>query len=178
MVQRFADTPNLLAWEIINEPEWSVSGPGYTTYLVTKTEMRRFCGMIAAAVHANSDTMVTIGAAALKWNSNTMPPAEGNWWSDAALQAAFPSSDAYLDFYQVHYYDWMYNPSWGYALRRTRLSPHSGRSRWRWHSSRAESQRRTRCCAARPRSSAHPTSPRSSASAGAPSSIRALPDFL
>ncbi len=102
MLNRFTNAPNLFAWEISNEPEWSVEN-GH----VTQFEIQRFCAMIAAAIHENSDQMVTLGSAALKWNSD-VSPAEANWWSDAALQAQYASTNAYLDFYQVHYYDWCY----------------------------------------------------------------------
>jgi hypothetical protein len=49
MVKHLANTCNLFAWEIINEPEWSISGPGNTVQLVTAQEMVRFCAMIAEA---------------------------------------------------------------------------------------------------------------------------------
>jgi hypothetical protein len=71
--------------------------------------MQRFCAMIAAAIHQNSSKMVTVGSASLKWNSDLNPPCVGNLWSDAALQAAYNAPGAKLDFYQIHYYDWM-NP--------------------------------------------------------------------
>jgi hypothetical protein len=112
MVQQFKDTPNLFAWEIINEPEWSIEVIGSTFQRVTKAEMQRFCAMIAEAIHQNSSKMVTVGSACLKWNSDKIPQAEGNYWTDAALNAAYPSSLGHLDFYQIHYYDWCYE--WGY----------------------------------------------------------------
>jgi hypothetical protein len=117
MVTRFANTPNLFAWEIINEPEWSVSdiGAGGAGDVVLKAEMQRFCGMIAAAIHSHSNKMVTVGSAALKWCSPRVGPAVLNMWSDSALKAACNSNAmAVLDFYQVHYYDWMNNADWGY----------------------------------------------------------------
>jgi hypothetical protein len=109
MVRRFADTPNLVAWEISNEPEWSVVDQA----AVTKADLQRFCAMIAAAIHENSGKMVTVGSACLKWNSD-MHEAEDNWWKDSVLQAAYTNSKAYLDFYQIHYYDWMVGSGWAY----------------------------------------------------------------
>jgi hypothetical protein len=91
IVGYFDGTPNLLAWEIMNEPEWSVTGD--TLQIVTRTEMQRFCAMMAEAIHEHSSAMVTLGSASLKWSSD-ISPAEGNWWSDAALQSAYPSSSA------------------------------------------------------------------------------------
>ncbi len=123
MVKRFADACNLFAWEIINEPEWSISGPGTTTQLVSAQEMVRFCAMIAEAIHANSDKMVTVGSASLKWNSLRQPPAEAHYWSDSAFKSVWNKPGAYLDFYQIHYYDWMYNPDWGYDPFQTNKMP-------------------------------------------------------
>jgi len=114
MVKKFANTCNLLAWEIINEPEWSMSGPGTTVQLVSPKEMVRFCGMIAEAIHANSSKMVTVGSACLKWHSTRIGPAEVHYWSDSSFAAAYNKPGAKLDFYQIHYYDWMFNADWGY----------------------------------------------------------------
>jgi hypothetical protein len=117
MVSKFANTPNLFAWEIINEPEWSVSDiqAGGAGDMVTKVEMQRFCGLIAAAIHDNSGKMVTVGSASLKWCSPRVGPAILNMWRDSGLKAATNNNPkAVLDFYQIHYYDWMNNADWGY----------------------------------------------------------------
>jgi hypothetical protein len=114
MVKHLANACNLFAWEIINEPEWSISGPGTTVQLVSAKEMVRFCAMIAEAIHANSSKMVTVGSACLKWHSSRQGPAEANYWSDSSFKAAYDKPQAFLDFYQIHYYDWMFNAEWGY----------------------------------------------------------------
>jgi hypothetical protein len=100
--------------EVANEPEWCIKGPGNTNVQADKSQWQRFTAMIAEAVHMHSTLKVTTGSSALKWNSDAVPPAEGNYWSDAALKAAYPSTRGVLDFYNVHYYDWMYNADWGY----------------------------------------------------------------
>ena len=109
MVKRYANQCNLFAWEIINEPEWSMKVPsgGVTKQKVTANEMQRFVGMMAAAIHRNSSKMVTVGSAALKYNS-TVTNCVANYWSDKAIKLATKDSLAFLDFYQIHYYDWMY----------------------------------------------------------------------
>jgi hypothetical protein len=114
MVKRYANTCNLFAWEIINEPEWSISGPGNTVQLVSDAEMERFCAMIAEAIHLNSGKMVTVGSACLKWCSSNQPPAAANYWCDSSFQAVYKKPKAFLDFYEIHYYDWMFNADWGY----------------------------------------------------------------
>lgn len=115
MVQRYANTCNLLAWEIINEPEWSmnVSGGGNTTQTVSASQMQRFVGMQAKAIHQHSTKMVTVGSASLKWNSDKFSintPCIGNFWNNQKIQTAYNHSLAYLDFYQIHYYSWMHSP--------------------------------------------------------------------
>ena len=109
LVKHCANTPNLLAWELMNETEWCVVDQN----VVSQTNLQRFCAMLAAAIHANCGKMVTLGSSSLKWNSDILP-AVGNWWSDAALKAAYNSAGAYLDFYEIHYYDWMVGSGWAY----------------------------------------------------------------
>ena len=113
MVKRYENQCNLFAWEVCNEPEWAIDRPGdkwdyKSDFTVSLTHMQRFHAMIAAAIHKNSKKMVTTGSAALRWNSD-VAPALGNIWSDAALQKAYNDKDAYFDFYQIHYYDYMHN---------------------------------------------------------------------
>ena len=87
-----------LAWDIINEPEWAMTGPNRyggqsfepTSGLqaVTHSEMETFVSEAAAVLHSHSRAPVTVGSAAIKWASA---------WKHASL-----------DFYQLHYYDWVY----------------------------------------------------------------------
>jgi hypothetical protein len=102
-------------FEIMNEPEWAIDvTPATTPQKVTLQQMQRFHGMLAEAIHKTGSHTVTTGSASLKWDSAAVPPAVANWWDDAALKAAYSSSLGTLDFYQIHYYDWMHDPSWGY----------------------------------------------------------------
>ena len=113
MVTRYANQCNLLAWEIINEPEWATTVSGNNPNLsqhVPMTQMQRFVGMLAEAVHTYSPKMVTVGSASLKWNSDKLSFPTiciGNFWKDAAIKGAYNKPLAYLDFYEIHYYDWM-----------------------------------------------------------------------
>jgi hypothetical protein len=87
-----------LAWDVINEPEWAMTGPnsyggqpfepqsGFQA--VTHSEMEAFVSEVIAALHAHSSAPVSVGSAAIKW---------GNAWKHVNL-----------DFYQLHYYDWVY----------------------------------------------------------------------
>lgn len=106
LVQRYTDHPYLFAWEICNEPEWIIE----TLHACEIKELQRFHAMLAAAIHENCSNYVTTGAASLKWNSNhqdCVGGGGGHWWSDSALQATHNNNKAYLDFYQIHFYEWM-----------------------------------------------------------------------
>jgi hypothetical protein len=111
MVQRYANQCNLIGYEIFNEPEWVMQGvPGAGNFggSITIAEMQRFVAKCAEAVHNNSTKLVTVGSASLRYNSD-VAPATANYWKNSALQSTYSSAAAYLDFYQIHYYDWMLN---------------------------------------------------------------------
>lgn len=90
----------VLGWDIINEPEWAMTGdnkyggegfvpdPNYAVQAVSHDQMETFVVEVAANLHAHSRALVTVGSAAIKW---------GNAWTHSNL-----------DFYQIHYYDWVY----------------------------------------------------------------------
>ena len=93
-----------ISWDIINEPEWAISAtptdgvdpaftPQTTVTTVTYPVMKEFVNAVAAALHANSDRPVTVGAAAVKW---------AKAWAGIG------------DFYTFHLYDWI-NQSYPYT---------------------------------------------------------------
>ncbi|MCI5056182.1 MAG: T9SS type A sorting domain-containing protein [Flavobacteriales bacterium] len=111
IVQHYQNQCNLLAYEIMNEPEWGINGNPFNFSTVDQkveaAEMKRFVGMLTAAIHDNSDHLVTLGASTLAFNS-TDSAALDHYWSDTALMnATNQDPNAYLDFYQVHFWEWM-----------------------------------------------------------------------
>jgi hypothetical protein len=116
LVRRYRGHPGLLAWEICNEPEWMLDDDGSTTQRVTKLQLQRFHGLLAAAIRrADPGALITTGSASLKWCS-TDAAAKGIYYSDQALRAAAGGDSlARLDFYQVHYYSWMRGSGWTYS---------------------------------------------------------------
>lgn len=99
---------NILAWEVINEPEWAMDIPfaGTTQQLVESQEMQRFVGQLAQAIHTHSPHKVTVGSAGLRFITD-MHLFSNNYWHDVNLQSQNTHcSGAYLDFYSVHYYKW------------------------------------------------------------------------
>ncbi len=114
IVEHYANQCNLLAYDLINEPEWAMNVPfaGNTSQVVPASDMQRFVGMLAEAVHQHSSKMCTVGSACLRYNSDEFSvttPNSGNYWKDAAIQSAYNRPLAHLDFYEIHYYDWMDN---------------------------------------------------------------------
>ncbi|MBS1150717.1 MAG: putative endo,4-beta-glucanase, partial [Myxococcaceae bacterium] len=89
----------MMSWDIINEPEWAMTGPnlnGGTAFTpqsnltpVTHQQMLTFVNEISAAIRQqHPSALISVGAAGMKW---------GNAWNTANV-----------DFYQLHYYDWLY----------------------------------------------------------------------
>jgi hypothetical protein len=113
--------PNVISWEIINEPEWGIREAEALHHTIKQpvslAEMQRFIAEVSGAIHRNSNQLVTVGAAAMKWNSTTAPGAVNNWYSDAAL-TRYDANGA-LDYYQIHYYGWMNgDANWSYSPMR------------------------------------------------------------
>jgi Cellulase (glycosyl hydrolase family 5). len=104
-INRYKNNPYLFAIDLCNEPEWISENEECGQLPVAN--LQRFFAMCAAAIHENSDVPVTIGSACIKWNSDNNGCA-GNYWKDSNLQAAFDNSKAFLDFYSIHYYAWVY----------------------------------------------------------------------
>jgi hypothetical protein len=96
-----AHSPNaqrMLAWDVINEPEWATSGsdgvdepfdpmPPTSIEAVPYEVMRAFIGDVASALRVHSDRPVTVGGAAIKW---------AKAWAGIGL-----------DYYTFHMYDWV-----------------------------------------------------------------------
>ncbi len=98
LVTAIGKDPNLLCWEVANEPEGMVQGTGWTTQRITQADVQKFTNRIAGAIHrAVPGVLVSTG---------TVVAADLPWYTDAALKAAGGDSDGVLDFYMVHYYGW------------------------------------------------------------------------
>ncbi len=110
LLQHTKDKCNILAWEIINEPEWAMDIPfaGTTKHTVPAVAMQQFVGRIAEAVHRHSPHRVTVGSAGLRFNTDVFAQTK-NYWHDLAFQrAGLTCGTATLDFYSVHYYRWRF----------------------------------------------------------------------
>lgn len=87
----------VIAWDVMNEPEWAVTGPGVggdeafdatdDLSAISHSEMHTLLKDVIAGLRQESSALVTIGAAAMKWR---------HAWKDLDQ-----------DFYQFHTYDWV-----------------------------------------------------------------------
>lgn len=103
MVKAVGLHPNLLCWEIFNEPEGMVEEVGWTTYRTTMWHIRRVTNRVASAIHRTvPGVLVSTGTLELRFLS----PAAENINSDRGLRIAGGMPDGTLDFYMAHYYPW------------------------------------------------------------------------
>jgi hypothetical protein len=87
----------VIAWDVINEPEWAVTGASLygdeafdsddTCTPISHAQMETLLAAVIAGLRQESDALVSVGAAAMKWKK------------------AWSMLDQ--DFYQFHIYDWV-----------------------------------------------------------------------
>jgi hypothetical protein len=90
--ERYGQNPQILSYEVMNEPEWAISEDNAVNTKAAQpaslATFQAFVRQVAAAVHAKTRSYVTVGGAAARWASQ---------WQRLGL-----------DFYSVHFYDWMH----------------------------------------------------------------------
>jgi hypothetical protein len=102
-LSRYKNNPYLWSIDLINEPEWATNTE---SGVLSWDRMQSYFARTSKYIHENSNVLVTVGLAMVKYNGTGAPGAQGNKVSDSALQAQVNSSNARLDFYSVHWYPW------------------------------------------------------------------------
>lgn len=113
-LNRYKTNPYLWSIDICNEIEWvnQEADKGKIPW----NRLQYFVARVASGIHDNSDVLVTLGSAAIKWNSDKY---EGNFWSDEKLKAQYNKVNARLDFYSPHFYGWVVKYFGNFALNKT-----------------------------------------------------------
>jgi len=100
LLKRFRDNPYFFSIKIGDELEWA-----WENHNVLKDDVLDLIARVANAVHENSNVLVCNGlGSGPKYNSHRF---RGNLFSDESLGKS--REGAYLDFYNIHYYDWQDN---------------------------------------------------------------------
>lgn len=87
LLEAFGEAPEVLAWDLMNEPEWVTWGVGTWRPWrgVTRRQMRAYLAAVVERVHARTRHLATVGSASTRW----LPLVQGLG----------------LDVYQPHWYD-------------------------------------------------------------------------
>lgn len=99
--ERYDSNDYLFSIDLCNEPDWIEENEE-----CGKVDWRAlvpFFGKCAQAIHRHSDILVTTGIAYIPNNSDERGT---NVVSDTILKY-YAGEDSYMDFYSVHFYDWM-----------------------------------------------------------------------
>lgn len=111
--RRYADCEYIFGVDLMNEPDWVYENAECGQ--ISWDNLDYFFGKCAEEIHKNSNMLVTVGLAMIKYNSDKY---NGNMISDERLREAAGSDEAYLDFYSTHFYIWE-KPYWGFPFDMT-----------------------------------------------------------
>jgi hypothetical protein len=100
-LEKFGDNEYLWSIDLCNEPDWIVENSecGRQSW----DALGSYFARCAAAIHENSDVLVTVGFGMVKYNSENY---SGDCGADEYLQSLYDNKNAYLDFYSTHFYEW------------------------------------------------------------------------
>ena len=113
LVKRYGKSDYFWAVDLCNEPDWVVEN--LECGQLDWKYLQSYFARASAAIHENSDVLVTVGMGMIKYNSDQV---QGNVISDKALQdilgdnSKYDKSKAYVDFYSTHWYPWQ-TANWG-----------------------------------------------------------------
>ena len=114
-VERYGQNPYLWSIDLMNEPDWVHENAECGK--VGWDKLSNFFAKCTAAIHENSDELVTVGLGMIKYNSDKF---DGNYVSDEYM-TSLAGEKACLDFYSTHYYFWQ-NAYMGYPFEQSPVS--------------------------------------------------------
>jgi len=101
-VNRYKDNPYLWSIDLCNEIDWLVERDDVGIPNPSWAQIQYFIAYNAAAIHDNSNILVTVGFASSKYNG-----ADSQRATDNLLRFQYNDPNAYLDFWSPHYYGWV-----------------------------------------------------------------------
>jgi len=104
IAKRYNNNPYFFSIDVCNEIMWVSESETNDRGNYEWSTLQYLVGKTAQRVHEESDVLVCVS----NYLKYTSPNYSGNKWSDNALQTQVNDEDAYVDFYKIHYYSWVY----------------------------------------------------------------------
>ena len=120
LVKRYGDSDYFWSVDLCNEPDWIYENKECGN--ISWEHLSSYYAKAAAAIHENSDVLVTVGMGMPKYNSDQI---QGNVISDDYLKTVLGDSSkykselAFVDFYSTHWYPWEEGSGLGNPFKQT-----------------------------------------------------------
>ncbi|MBO6140766.1 MAG: cellulase family glycosylhydrolase [Ruminococcus sp.] len=120
LVKTFGKSDYFFSVDLCNEPDWIFENSECGN--IEWEHLSAYYAKAAAAIHANSDVLVTVGLGMPKYNSDKI---QGNKISNGYLQSfieegpGYSKELAFVDFYSTHWYPWEEGSGMGNPFKQT-----------------------------------------------------------
>jgi hypothetical protein len=100
VLQRYGDSPGILAWDVINEPEWAMDGLGEESLggSIPAADVQAFVSAVAELVATETEHGVTVGSAGARhlptyWWESELDLLQLHWYGGPLAEAAMACDD-------------------------------------------------------------------------------------